>query len=191
MPSEDIVNTFVQFPCCNSDCARYQRVHHKPQQPYRKVKYSMLGLAPSEWVEICRVRRALQRGHGPRDAVTDLVGLLANRPAAAHADSCPFSSASKKARSASQPAPSNRRLHVVPGPSRAGRVRSHGLTLPALSDLCLAPMLLPRSVCFSFLVRVPKKSAVAQVPSDNSSFCFCMRLVELQTSQLLSATEFA
>ena len=40
--------------------------------------------APSEWLDICRVRCAQQRGHGLRDAVTDTIGHLANHLAGGH-----------------------------------------------------------------------------------------------------------
>ena len=71
------------------------QVVHQEVLPLQQVGCDLATLAPSEWVEICRLRCALQGWHGPRDAVTDSTSHLANRLAATHADSCPFSLASE------------------------------------------------------------------------------------------------
>ena len=61
----------------------------------QQVGYELATLAPSVWVEVCRRRCALQGRLGPHSAVTDSVSRLANRLAAVHADSIPFSLAFK------------------------------------------------------------------------------------------------
>ena len=70
------------------------QVVHQEALLLQQVGYELAILTPSGWVEICRLRCALQVGHGPRDAITDFVSHLANRLVAAYADSRLFSLAS-------------------------------------------------------------------------------------------------
>ena len=67
-----------------------QIVHQEAFLP-QQLGFELAIQAPSEWLEICRLRCALRRGHGPRDAPTDTMSHLAIRLAAAHSGSCPFS----------------------------------------------------------------------------------------------------
>ena len=56
----------------------------------QQVGFELAALAPSKWLEICRLRSALQAGNGPRSAVTGVVSHLANHLAAIHIDCFSF-----------------------------------------------------------------------------------------------------
>ena len=71
------------------------QIVHQEAFLLQQIGFELAMLVTSAWIEICRLRCALQRGHGPRDEVTDITCHLTNRLAATLSDSCPFSLASK------------------------------------------------------------------------------------------------
>ena len=56
----------------------YQRSsHYQAAFLLQQIGFELASLAPTEWVEVCRLRCAVQGGLGPRSAVTDSVSRLA------------------------------------------------------------------------------------------------------------------
>ena len=105
-------------------------------------------LAISEWVEVCRLRCALQGVVEPRSAVTDLIGRLVNRLAAERAESVSFSLLRhpRLVRVSSGSLPS---LSICRGP---GNVTSGEVPCSQVTEWLTSPTLL-HSACspFSFL----------------------------------------
>ena len=55
------------------------QVVHEEAILLQRLGFELAIWAPSEWIEICRLRCTMRRGHGPRDAVTDTISHQATR----------------------------------------------------------------------------------------------------------------
>ena len=127
------------------------QVIHQEAALLQEIDFERTMLAPSEWLENCRLRCAMQTGNGMRSAVTDVVCHLSKHLAANHVGTASFSLA-PKAGSVDISAwlvasPVNCRLGLVARVWHAACCL--GLQGPAAlaeRPLCLPPMLLPLSV---------------------------------------------
>ena len=58
---------------------REGQIIHQEALLLQRLDFELAILVLSEWKEICRLRCAPRRGHGPQDAVTDTISHLAIR----------------------------------------------------------------------------------------------------------------